>query len=36
MYKEMLKQGVKIKIIGDSLASGGGEFYELFNSRLDF
>lgn len=24
MYKEMLKQGVKIKIIGDSLASGAG------------
>lgn len=36
MYKEMLKQGVKIKIIGDSLASGGGSSMSYLTQDLIF
>lgn len=36
MYKEMLKQGVKIKIIGDSLASGAGSSMSYLTQDLIF
>ncbi len=36
MYKEILKKGVKIKIIGDSLASGAGSSMSYLTQDLIF